>query len=197
MPAPNHERHQMSSKPPTPKQLAYLRALAERTGQTFATPRTSQDASAEIRRLKSAPTESQLERRIEHNEIADAIGTGSEDGVRVTRSEVTGHGFCDLEAAVMTTPTVTGNQRNGEHVGERIELGRYRTVAGAERVLYGQRVAKVVRVTDVPVDQPGRAYLVERGLEEDGYAALLALVADYLENANRLGVPPMSTTVFG
>ena len=55
----------------------------------------------------------------------------------------------------------------------------------------------MVRVTDVPVDQPGRAYLVERGLEEDGYAALLALVADYLETANRLGVPPMSTTIFG
>ena len=44
---------------------------------------------------------------------------------------------------------------------------------------------------------PGRAYLVERGLEEDGYAALLALVADYLETANQLGVPPMSTTIFG
>ena len=44
----------MSSKPPTAKQLAYLRALAERTGQTFATPRTSRDASAEIQRLKAA-----------------------------------------------------------------------------------------------------------------------------------------------
>ena len=97
----------------------------------------------------------------------------------------------------MTTRTVTGNQRTGDHVGERTELGRYRTAAGAERVLYGQRVGNVVRVTDVPVDQPGRAYLVERGLEEDGYAALLALVADYLETANRLGVPPMSTTIFG
>ena len=31
----------MSSKPPTAKQLAYLRALAVRTGQTFAVPRTS------------------------------------------------------------------------------------------------------------------------------------------------------------
>jgi len=36
------------------------------------------------------------------------------------------------------------------------------------------RPAESVRVTDVPVDRPGRAYLVERGLEEDGYAALLA-----------------------
>ena len=97
----------------------------------------------------------------------------------------------------MTTPTVTGNQAHNNDVGERMELGRYRTAAGVERVLYGQRVATVVRVTDVPVDQPGRAHLVERGLEEDGYAALLALVADYLETAKRLGVPPMSTTVFG
>ncbi len=62
-------------------------------------------------------------------------------------------------------------------------------------MVYGQRVAKVVRVTDVPAESPGRAYLVGRGLEEDGYAALLALIADYLETANRLGVPPMSTTV--
>jgi hypothetical protein len=97
----------------------------------------------------------------------------------------------------MTSRTATGNPRSSDHVGERIELGRYRTAAGVERVIYGQRVATVVRVTDVPVDRPGRAYLVERGLEEDGYAALLALVADYLETANRLGVPPMSTTIFG
>jgi len=82
----------MSSKPPTFKQLAYLRALAERTGQTFTTPRTSQEASAEIRRLKAAPAETRLERRIERDEIADAIGTGSQDSVRVTRSEVTGYG---------------------------------------------------------------------------------------------------------
>ena len=82
----------MPSKPPTSKQLAYLRALAERTGQTFVTPRTSRDASAEIRRLKAAPVESRLERRIERDEIADAIGTGAEDSVRVTRNEVSGCG---------------------------------------------------------------------------------------------------------
>ena len=97
----------------------------------------------------------------------------------------------------MTTPTVTETQRNRNHVGERIELGRYLTDAGVERVLYGQRVGTVVRITDVPVDCPGRAYLVERGLEQDGYAALLALVEDYLVQANQLGVPPMSTTMLG
>ena len=97
----------------------------------------------------------------------------------------------------MTTPTATETRRNGDHVGERMELGRYRTDAGVERVLYGQRVANVVRITDVPVDRPGRAYLVERGLEQDGYAALVSVVQDYLEQANQLGVPPMSTTVLG
>ena len=92
MPAPNHERQPMSSKPPTPKQLAYLRALAGRTGQTFAMPRTSRDANAEIRRLKAAPAETRLGRRIEHDEIAEAISTGAQDSVRVTRTEVSGYG---------------------------------------------------------------------------------------------------------
>jgi hypothetical protein len=39
--------------PPTFKQLRYLRTLAGRAGQTFATPRTRAQASAEIRRLKA------------------------------------------------------------------------------------------------------------------------------------------------
>ncbi|MBV9334306.1 MAG: hypothetical protein JO243_00305 [Solirubrobacterales bacterium] len=45
----------------------------------------------------------------------------------------------------MTTPIVRGDQTNNNDVGERIDLGRYRTAAGVERVLYGQRVAAVVR----------------------------------------------------
>jgi hypothetical protein len=43
----------MSSKPPTGKQLSYLRTLAERAGQSFVTPRSRAEASAEIRRLKA------------------------------------------------------------------------------------------------------------------------------------------------
>ena len=82
----------MSSKPPTAKQLAYLRALAERAGQTFAAPRTRRDASAEIRRLMATPAESRVERRIERNEIADAIAAGPQDSSRVIPSEVTGYG---------------------------------------------------------------------------------------------------------
>ena len=82
----------MLSKPPTAKQLTYLTALAERTGQTVASPRTSRDASAEIRRLKGTPAESRIERSIERDEIADAIATGPHDRARVTPSEVTGYG---------------------------------------------------------------------------------------------------------
>jgi hypothetical protein len=78
-------------------------------------------------------------------------------------------------------------------VGERVELGRYRISSG-ERVLYGQRVNGVVRITDNP-SEDGRAYLVERGLEEDGYASLNALLADYLEQASELDDVPMATSV--
>ena len=78
-------------------------------------------------------------------------------------------------------------------VGERVELGRYRVSSG-ERVLYGQRVNGVVRITDNPAGR-GRAYLVERGLEEDGYAALNALVGDYVEQAGELDDVPMATSV--
>ena len=93
----------------------------------------------------------------------------------------------------MTTPTVTEIRRNGNPVGERIELARY-TVPVGERVLYGQRVNGVVRVTDVPACDRGRAYLVERELEQDGYNALKALVSDYLDQAELLEDVPMAVS---
>lgn len=57
--------------------------------------------------------------------------------------------------------------RKRGRTGARVELARY-PVASGDRVLYGQRVDGVVRVTDVPQKARGRAYLVERGLEEEG-----------------------------
>ena len=41
-----------------------------------------------------------------------------------------------------------------------------------------------------PADR--RAYLVERGLEQDGHDALTALVADYVEQSQVLGDVPMA-----
>lgn len=78
--------------------------------------------------------------------------------------------------------------------GVRVELARY-TVSAGERVVYGQRVDGVVRVTDVPARAGGRAYLVERELEQDGShanAALQALIADYLRQARWLDAVPMA-----
>jgi nucleotide-binding universal stress UspA family protein len=88
MPAANHERQQMASNPPTAKQLAYLKALAERAGQTFAWPGTNLQASIEIRKLRGAQPASRIERR----EIADAIATGGTDSSRVQEHEVAGWG---------------------------------------------------------------------------------------------------------
>ena len=62
--------------------------------------------------------------------------------------------------------TATATTRAGRP-GARVELARY-TVGGVGRTLVGQRVNGVVRLMDIPVERGGRAYLVERGLEEEG-----------------------------
>jgi hypothetical protein len=74
-------------------------------------------------------------------------------------------------------------------VGKRSELARH-TVTDGERILYGQRIDGVVRVTDRPAGEGGRAYLVERGLDTKG--ELDALIADYLQQATKLDTPPLA-----
>ena len=71
-------------------------------------------------------------------------------------------------------------------VGERVELARYATSAG-ERVLYGQRVNGIVRVTDKPAIGRGRSFLVERGLTS--HAELEALITDYVTESERRNEP--------
>jgi hypothetical protein len=184
----------MPSKPTKP-QLNYLRRLAERTGQTFTWPKTFNQASAEIDRLKQAQPATRLDKRLIDREIADAIACGDADATRVRSSEVSGHGSSATWAhhrephpPAATRPV---NRRPLPTVGQRTELARY-TVAGAERVVYGQRVDGVVRVTDRPAQPGGRSYLVERELERDGNGALDALVVDYLAQAQKLAAVPMS-----
>jgi hypothetical protein len=77
---------------PTAKQLAYLRSLANRGGQTFAYPRTAAQASREIRRLQNAQPSSRAERAVERKQIADAIAAGPDDASRVRDSEIHGYG---------------------------------------------------------------------------------------------------------
>lgn len=71
-------------------------------------------------------------------------------------------------------------------VGQRVELGRYEITAG-ERIVYGQRVNGVVRVTDKPAGGRGRSFLVERGLTSN--SELEAIVADYVSESERRDEP--------
>jgi hypothetical protein len=77
---------------PTSRQLAYLKSLADRTGQTFTYPQTSRQASAEINRLKHAKPSSRTERSVERKLIADQIATGPLDAARVRDDEISGRG---------------------------------------------------------------------------------------------------------
>jgi hypothetical protein len=91
MSAPHPKEPQMAAKP-TSRQLNYLRALANRTGQTFTYPRTRREASREIERLKQAQPSTRIERELERKDIADAVARGQEDATRVQPGEVTGYG---------------------------------------------------------------------------------------------------------
>jgi len=71
-------------------------------------------------------------------------------------------------------------------VGDRVELARYTTSSG-DRVVFGQRVNGVVRVTDKPASGTGRSFLVERGLTSN--RELEAVVADYIRESERRDEP--------
>jgi len=70
------------------------------------------------------------------------------------------------------------------HPTVRTELARYNVPSGGERILYGLRTAHAEAILiDMPAGEEGRVYLVERGLEQDGNAALQALISDYLKQS--------------
>jgi len=99
--APNHNAHpddrtsaldDARDEPrPTRKQLAYLRALANRSGQTFGCPRTAAQASAEIRRLKATSPSTSIERALERRDDG-ATREAAEDSAAIHDFEVVGHG---------------------------------------------------------------------------------------------------------
>ncbi|MQA76495.1 MAG: hypothetical protein GEU88_19595 [Solirubrobacterales bacterium] len=75
-----------------------------------------------------------------------------------------------------------------------VELGRYFTARGEERLLVGRRGDDgVVRIFDVPNAGDrlrGRSYFVEAGFESK--AELAVFRRRYLEDAERIGDSPMS-----
>jgi hypothetical protein len=76
---------------PTPKQLRYLRALANSRGQTLTYPRTRAQASAEIRRLTRAPGENRVEREVERDRLAREVEIPA-DASAVRDDEIAGYG---------------------------------------------------------------------------------------------------------
>lgn len=78
------------SRPATPAQLTFLGMLAERTGMTYATPATLQEAKAEIRRLRSAERSSPEERQADRDALTQGRAGGSASSVRP--DEVQGYG---------------------------------------------------------------------------------------------------------
>ena len=70
-------------------------------------------------------------------------------------------------------------------------------MAAGDRILYGQRIDGIVRITDRPADkghQANRAYLVESAVESK--AELDAIVTDYLNEAARLQMVPAAAIPF-
>lgn len=61
------------------------------------------------------------------------------------------------------------------------ELGRY-TVTEGERVIYRAWIGAGIRVTETPANGRGRTFVVEE-IGDEGFDALRALVADYLDQA--------------
>lgn len=85
----NPQQH--PSRPPTPRQISYLRDLALGRGQTFAYPRTFEEADLEIKRLRKTKRTSRPDRRRESQAIsADMADRG--DAARVRNHELGGYG---------------------------------------------------------------------------------------------------------
>ena len=86
---PNHPEEAVE---PTAKQLAFLRALVQRIGETFTYPRTRAEASSEIRRLQQRRPSSRVERFLDRRDVTRDMHTGAGDAARFGDDEVQGYG---------------------------------------------------------------------------------------------------------
>ncbi len=173
---------------PTNRQINFLKSLAEQTGTSFTYPKTRREASSEIERLLQLKGSGQtdLPVMVEADERSLVYATAVAD------DEVSGYGStASWSGAPVDDRLCVIEPRR---IGERTELGRY-SISSGERVIYGQRINGGVRITDRPAAGDGRSYLVERELEQDGYSALKALVADYIEQAHKLDTIPMASSI--
>ncbi len=165
-----------SSEAPTPRQLRYLRALAEKTGTTFVSPSTRAQASSEIDRLSRLPREPRRRDIVEDDRAVYATAVQAEEVV----------GFGSSATWLVNRPPPASREQP-------LELAHYSVSAG-ERVLHALSTGGSVRITDRPRAGDGRSYLVERDATSKQDGELPALLADYLEQARRLDDVPMASS---
>jgi 1,6-anhydro-N-acetylmuramate kinase len=82
---------QANTQRPSARQLAYLRALAQRTGQTFAYPQTGRQASLEIQRLEQTAPDTPTARAIEIKQTRAAVQQLA-DSSAIKPDEISGYG---------------------------------------------------------------------------------------------------------
>ncbi len=83
---------QIRSNKPTPKQLRYLRILAEKTGTTFAMPADLEEASFEITRLLKLTQSSRADRTREKRAVQRDLAERPDDATQVRSTDVVGYG---------------------------------------------------------------------------------------------------------
>jgi hypothetical protein len=81
----------MKTNAPTKRQLSYLRSLAADRGESFTYPHTAAEASGEIERLLARKPSSYVERRIEREQVSEAMATRG-DAASVREFETEGYG---------------------------------------------------------------------------------------------------------
>lgn len=179
---------------PSPKQLAYLRSLAAKTGTSFTYPRTSAAAGREIERLLARKPESREDIDRQRREIADDMATKRGDEAQVQESELTGYGSSATWAdprRLANNPQCDDRERSARRSrdGKPHELLGY-TAGGQHRLIVVQRINGLIRVEDHPSPDAGtsKVYLVADGLKTCGQ--LDCLIADYQAQAARQGAIP-------
>lgn len=78
------------AKPPTARQLRYLRALANQTGTTFTPPATVAEASQAIKAMQQRSISPRHELAADRDSVARRSGARS--GTDIGGGEITGHG---------------------------------------------------------------------------------------------------------
>jgi len=92
MPTTPHPEDSMTPKPPSARQLNYLKARANRAGQTFIYPTTSREASKQIQRLKTLRPSSRSELAVERADIdAEHAAREANCDVPLDLSEIEGY----------------------------------------------------------------------------------------------------------